>query len=98
MKKQLVTGIILMMTIVMDLHAQSDKQIERLEQVWTGYFNQARFSKRWGAWLDVQLRTKDNFFTELSTLIIRPGITYYISDATKLTAGYGYINHYPSDN
>ncbi|MGZ8537990.1 MAG: DUF2490 domain-containing protein [Flavisolibacter sp.] len=98
MKKQITIGIAVLMLIGLDIHAQSDKQIERLEQVWTGYFNQTRFSNRWGVWFDGQLRTKDNFFTELSTLIIRPGITYYISDATKLTAGYGYINHYPGDN
>ena len=98
MKKQLIIGFILLISVVMDLHAQSEKQIERLEQVWTGYFNQTRFSNKWGIWFDAQLRTKDNFFTGLSTMIIRPGITYYINDATKLTAGYAYINHYPSDN
>ena len=98
MKKYITIGFILMLTTVMDIHAQSEKHIERLEQAWSGYFNQTKFSKRWGAWFDVQLRTKDNFFTDLSSMIIRPGITYYINDATKLTAGYAYINHFPADN
>ncbi|HEU4472022.1 MAG TPA: DUF2490 domain-containing protein [Flavisolibacter sp.] len=72
------------------------KQTEVEEQIWTGYFNQTRFSKRWGAWFDGQLRTKENFFKDLSVAIIRPGITYYVNNATKLTAGYAYIAHFPA--
>ena len=71
------------------------KSTDNRNQIWTGYFNQTRFSDRWGAWVDVQLRTKDDFFSELSTLIFRPGITYYLHDNTKLTAGYGYIRNFP---
>lgn len=67
------------------------KTIVPAQQVWTGYFNQTRFSDRWGAWLDVQLRTRDDFFEGISTLIVRPGITYYLGDNTKLSAGYAYI-------
>jgi len=78
--------------------AQGDKQTKTQQQVWLGYFNQTRFSKHWGMWLDLQLRTKENFFTEFSQSIIRPGITYYLGDVTKLSAGYGYISHYPADN
>src|SRR4051812_23011006 len=89
---------ILLMLSAEFLHAQAEKKMQTQQQVWLGYFNQARFSKRWGMWLDLQLRTKENFFTEFSQSIIRPGITYYISDATKLSAGYAYISHYPADN
>jgi hypothetical protein len=32
-----------------------------------------------------------------SQLIIRPGITYYVNDNTKLTVGYAYVNHYPAE-
>jgi hypothetical protein len=98
MKKQIATGIVLLMITGSDLQAQSDKQTEHVQQVWTGYFNQTRFSKRWGAWFDLQLRTKEDFFSGLSQLLIRPGITYYVSDAVKLTGGYAYINHFPADN
>lgn len=80
-----------------EAYAQT-KQTTRQQQIWTGYFNQTRFSKRWGAWFDLQLRTKDDFVNELSQLLIRPGITYYLNDATKLTAGYAYIRIYPADN
>jgi hypothetical protein len=80
-----------------DAGAQT-RQTTSANQVWAGYFNQTRFSKRMGAWLDVQLRTREDFVDHLSQFIFRPGITYYLSDATKLTAGYAYIRHYPADN
>jgi hypothetical protein len=80
-----------------DSVAQS-RQTTSANQVWGGYFNQTRFSKRMGVWLDVQLRTKEDFVEHLSQFIFRPGITYYLSDAAKLTAGYAYIRHYPADN
>jgi hypothetical protein len=71
------------------------RQTQTVQQVWTGYFNQTRLSNKWGFWFDAQLRSKEDFFDDLSTLIIRPGITYYLSDAAKLTAGYSYIRHFP---
>ena len=73
------------------------KQTAQVEQIWTGYFNQTRISNKLGFWFDVQLRTKEEFVQNLSTAIFRPGITYYLNDATKLTAGYAYIHHYPAD-
>lgn len=74
------------------------KQTESTEQFWLGYFNQTRFSKKWGAWADVHLRTKENVFTNFSQGILRLGITHYLSDDAKLTAGYAFVNHFPSDN
>jgi len=68
------------------------------EQIWLGYLNQGRISKKWGFWLDLQLRTKDNFFDSLSTAMIRPGITYYASEKLKFTVGYTYNNIFPADN
>lgn len=74
------------------------KNITKIEQTWLAYFNQTRFSNRWGMWLDLQLRTKDHLVKNLSQTIIRPGITYYLNDATRLTAGYAFINNFPGDN
>ena len=81
-------------------HSQTTptKTTTYVEQVWFGYFNQTRFSNNWGIWVDIQLRTKDNFFEELSTFIARFGGTYYLNDNTKLTLGYAFINHFPADN
>jgi hypothetical protein len=48
-------------------------------------------------WTDLHLRTK-----KISLPIFRKypafGLTYYLNDATKLTAGYAYVSNYPGDN
>lgn len=79
-------------------YGQNVKSTEHLQQLWFGYFNQARFSNRWGSWIDLQLRTKENFTNELSQSILRFGLIYYVTDATKLTVGYAYVNNFPGDN
>jgi len=76
----------------------SQKQTTYTEQVWVAYFNQTRLSTKWGLWTDFHLRTKEEFFTNFSQAIARVGLTYYINDNTKLTAGYAFVNHFPSDN
>jgi hypothetical protein len=42
------------------------KQTTQAEQLWLGYFNQARISDKWGVWLDAHLRTKEDFVSDLS--------------------------------
>jgi len=74
------------------------KITQNVEQVWLGYFNQTRLSKNIGFWGDAHLRTKEDFFTNFSQGIIRLGLTYYLTDDAKLTAGYAYVNHFPADN
>jgi hypothetical protein len=74
------------------------KQTQAVNQSWFGYFNQTRFSNKWGLWADLHLRTKEDFFTNFSQSILRTGITYYLNDDTKLTAGYAYVTHFPADN
>jgi hypothetical protein len=73
------------------------KQVAQVQQIWTAYFNQTRFSDKWGLWADFHLRTKDDYTSDLSSGIARLGLTYYLNDNTKLTVGYGYINHFPGD-
>ena len=74
------------------------KQTQSINQLWFGYFNQTRFSNKWGLWTDLHLRTKKDFFTNFSQSILRLGLTYYLNDDTKLTAGYAYVSLYPGDN
>ena len=74
------------------------KHTQNIEQIWAAYFNQTRFSNKWGAWLDVQLRTKDDFVKDFAQLLIRPGLTYYVNDNVRLTAGYSHFWFYPADN
>lgn len=97
-KKRLIYAAGMLLTIhSSNLFAQT-KQTEHVNQVWLGYFNQTRFSNKWGAWADLHLRTKEDFFNNFSQGIIRLGVTYYVNDETKLTAGYAFVNHFPADN
>ena len=73
------------------------KTVTDVRQLWFGYFNQTRFSDKWGLWADFHLRTKDDFTDDLSQSILRAGLTYYLNDATKLTAGYAYVTNYPAE-
>ncbi|GAB3905574.1 hypothetical protein GCM10028803_36630 [Larkinella knui] len=85
-------------TVHFELTAQTvpTKQVRTQQQAWLGYFNQTRLSNRWGIWLDLHARRTDHFLDRWSTLIVRPGITYYVSDQIRLTAGYAYVRLYPA--
>lgn len=74
------------------------KQTASVQQIWAGYFNQTRFSNKLGLWVEAHLRTKEDFITDFSQAIGRIGLTYYLRDEAKLTAGYAYINHFPAEN
>ncbi len=75
--------------------AQATKQIHVEEQTWLGYFNQTRFSNRWGIWFDGHFRATEHFVKEPSKLLLRTGLTYYVTDDLKLTNGYTFVNHFP---
>ena len=76
----------------------AQKQTTYVNQTWFAYFNQTRFSNTWGLWVDLQLRTKEDFVEDLSTGIARIGLTYYLNNDAKLTLGYAFVNHFPGDN
>jgi len=79
------------------LAQQPVKTIIPQRQAWLGYFNQTRLSHRWGVWLDLHARRiGDDHVNRWNTEIIRPGLTYYASDALRFTAGYAYVRHFPS--
>lgn len=73
------------------------KERQHAGQTWIGYNNQTRISDKWGVWTDGQLRTRKDFIHDLSQSIIRAGLTYYVNEATWLTAGYAYVTDYPGD-
>jgi hypothetical protein len=86
----------LLIALSASLEAQNTKEITEREQFWLGYFNQMRFSKRWGMWTDLHFRT-NNFMSEVSLLFYRGGLSYYLKDNLRLMAGYSYVHHFPSD-
>lgn len=88
-----------LMAMFLLLHkSHGQKQTTHVQQIWMAYFNQTRFSNNWGLWLDLHLRTKEDFVTDLSQSITRIGLTYYLNNDAKLTLGYAYVNHFPADN
>lgn len=66
------------------------------QQSWVAYLNQTRLSKHWGLWFDGHLRTRRDHFTNFSTSILRLGLTYYVTDQGRFTAGYAHVNHFPA--
>lgn len=69
-------------------------QTEVREQLWTAYFNQAKFSNNISSWMDVQLRTLDEFTGGFSQFLFRPGITYTSPGNVRFTCGYAYIHSF----
>lgn len=89
---------LLLVFFICQIGFSQTKQTESVQQVWAGYFNQTRFTNKWGAWVDLHLRTKEDVVSGFSQSIIRLGLTYYLNDEAKLTTGYAYVNHFPGDN
>jgi hypothetical protein len=87
----------LMLFFSVSLQAQTTKNVTDVQQVWLGYFNQSRFTDKFGIWVDLHLRTQDDFTKDLMLGIARFGLTYYLNDATKFTAGYAFVNHFPAE-
>ena len=86
--------LIIVMLHVGHLVLAQTKEFETREQTWFGYFNQTRFTKRSGIWLDLHLRLTNDFVKQKNLSIIRAGYTYYISDQVRVTAGYAYVTQY----
>jgi hypothetical protein len=70
---------------------RAQKEIEYSEQAWFAYLNQTRFTNKSGFWLDVHARFTDDFTGRLGLTIFRPGYIYFLSDQTRLSAGYAYV-------
>jgi Protein of unknown function (DUF2490). len=84
-----------MISIVQGTLAQKNIMYDR--QVWLGYNSQSRFSDKWGVWLDGNLRTRQDFFTNFYQAVARVGIMYNLNEATRVTAGYAFINYFPDE-
>jgi hypothetical protein len=98
MRKKIIPYFITIICSFTFAFGQTTKSTENLQQLWFGYLNQTRFNDKWGLWLDLHLRTKEDFVNNFSQSIVRLGLTYYVSEATKLTLGYAWVNNFPGDN
>lgn len=72
-----------------------DKHIHSREQLWLGYFNQTRFTNKWGMWVDVHYRMTDNFASRPFQFMFRPAVTYFFKDNLRLNVGYANVQHFP---
>jgi len=93
---RIVITTLLAMVMATCLNAQIKNKTSE-EQVWLAFMNQTRLSSKWGFWAEAQLRTKEDFFSNFSTGIARVGLTYYVNDNTKITAGYAYVHSFPNN-
>jgi hypothetical protein len=73
----------------------TEKHIHSRGQLWVGYFNQTRFSNRWGAWLDIHYRMTDNFVDRPFQFLLRPAVTYFVKDNLRINVGYTLAEHFP---
>ena len=73
-----------------------EKNIQSREQLWMSYSNQTRLTDKFGLWLDVHYRTTGNFIEVPFQTLIRPGLTYFITDNLRINAGYTLAKHYPA--
>lgn len=85
--------IFFLLTIAQETFSQV-KEFETREQTWLAYLNQARFTTKSGLWADLHYRLNDKFLKEAALAIGRFGYTYYLSDQTRLTAGYAYVTNF----
>ena len=89
--------IVLLFLARIQVQAQAtEKHVHDREQLWFGYFNQVRFSNRWGAWVDMHYRMTDNFVDRPFQFLFRPAVTYFIKDNLRVNAGYAFVHHFPA--
>ena len=66
-----------------NVSAQTDQQTSG----WLFLLNNTKISKKWGAYMDIQVRSADKY-DHVRNLLFRPGMTYYASDQHEITLGY----------
>jgi hypothetical protein len=77
------TFLALVLLMTLSVHAQTQHQ----NSGWLMLMNNTKISTKWGVYMDLQLRTSDNW-SNVRNLLIRPGITYYANSKNELTLGY----------
>ena len=98
MNRHIINHVLILVLVFITIQVQAqapEKHIHDREQLWFGYFNQTRFSNKWGMWADVHYRMTDNFATRPFQFLFRPAITYFIKDNLRINVGYTYAHHFP---
>ena len=98
MKRYFYLSLLLTTIVSVQVFGQSaQKDIHVREQLWFGYFNQTRFTNKWGMWFDVHYRMTDNFAERPFQFLVRPAVTYFIKDNLRFNFGYAFAAHFPAE-
>lgn len=90
--------VVIIVCLVSFQSAIGQKNTDHREQAWLGYFNQTRFTKHSGLWVDLHFRMTGDFINEPATNITRFGYVYYISDQVRVSAGHAFVRSYSKTN
>lgn len=84
---------------MIQIHSQAQtKQVQNLNQLWYAYNNNTKISNRFGIWMDIQNKTKQDYFKDFDVKEKTLGGIYYINNSTKLTSAFTYIQSFPNAN
>lgn len=76
-------------------HAQGAARINTVSShAWYQYFGTYRFTSRWSASTEVQVR-RASLLSDKQQLLTRAALNYTLTDRVMFTVGYGYIHTYP---
>jgi hypothetical protein len=64
---------------------------------WLFFLNSTKLNDKWGLHFDFQMRSQNNW-DGVRNVLVRPGITYYISKKSNVTLGYLYTPTFLQDN
>lgn len=91
MKKQVIRSALAL--LVLTAHAPLHAQTQEIQTGWAAWFNSVKLSEQWSLVSDVQLRSSDDW-EDVRTLIVRPGVSYFLDKNNGLSGGYAYIATY----
>jgi hypothetical protein len=77
----------ILITVLMLLSVSLQAQTINQNSGWLFLLNNTKFNKNWGAYLDMQLRSADEWGS-VRNFLFRPGVTYYLNDQHEFTLGY----------
>jgi hypothetical protein len=93
----IVLAFLLMVFTATKIYSQNaSKEVIAREQVWLGYFYQAKVHKNWGVWFDAHYRQTDNFLDRPFQFMVRPAATYFLKENLRLNAGYLFNHNFPA--
>lgn len=91
MNKQIIRAALVVLAL--STHAPLHAATLDTQTGWAAWINSVKLSEHWGLVSDVQLRSSDDW-EDLRTLIVRPGVSYFLDKNNSVTAGYAYIGTY----